>query len=388
MVIKKYSINIENCSLVVWTLAIVAYFFQFPFSKLSSFIIPFLFIYLILLLPKINIPQKKSFLILLAFFAVYLVFSVCRSINLGIPFARILRFTAILTVIPLCCFIRDENFHKKKEIFLNLAMAKSILLILFGAIIIHFGDFYHLRQWAGAFQLGDIYFLNRFIPKVQVQGNALLVVAFMLDYIKSKKFTLRNIIILGGTLVAGNFAFMLALIAFAFWQGYKYALDFIRAHKYAVYIICSVAFIAVLLLIPYVSSKIEEKMDVSNVVRIQQAYVLLDANPFIGEGLGNWITAKASKIDYNGQMYFELQTLYILNQIGLIGLGAFYAVTLKPIYKAGRTQFIFYLIYLFFSFWNPYCFDATQIITIILIMNAALGDNNDKSTDYSLSSRL
>ena len=148
-----------------------------------------------------------------------------------------------------------------------------------------------------------------------------------------------------------------------------------------------VVVVVIAALVPYISAKIEEKSAVSNMVRIEQALVLLTANPLIGDGLGCWVTAHTQNLHYNGNIYFELQTLYIFKQIGIIGLGLFYAVTLKPMCAAGKTRFIFYLIYLFFSFWNPYCFDTTQIITILLIINTSqLGEKNDKSSYYCLSS--
>ena len=385
MVIKKDVI--AKCSLISWVIAIGAYFFQFPFSKLSALILPFLFLYISLQIPQIKILKSKKYLFLLLTFFIFLIFLVNRSIFLEIDFKRILRFTVILLIIPLSFFIRDNNFSAKKEIFLNLAMVKSIILIAFGLIIIYFGDFGHFRNWAQYFGLGDIYFLNRFIPKIQVQGNALLVVAFMLDYLSIKKFTLRNIIILVGVLAAGNFAYILALIAFASWQFGKYALHLIKTNKYAKYIVAAALIIGALVLIPYISVKIEEKSSVSNAVRIEQALVLLNANPIIGDGLGCWVAAHTQSLNYNGEVYFELQTLYIFKQIGIIGLGLFYAVTLKPMYATGKTRFILYLIYLFFSFWNPYCFDITQVITILLIINTSqLGERNDKSSYYSLSS--
>lgn len=385
MVIKKDVI--AKCSLVSWVIAVGAYFFQFPFSKLSALILPFLFLYIIFQLPQIKILKSKIYLFLLLAFFVFLIFLINRSIFIEIDFTRIIRFAVVLTIIPLSFFIWDNNFSAKKEIFLNLAMVKSIILIAFGLIIVYFGDFGHFRNWAFQFGLGDIYFLNRFIPKIQVQGNALLVVAFMLDYLSTKKITLRNITILVGVLTAGNFAYILALIAFAFWQFGKYALNLIKTNRYAKYFVLAALVIAASVLLPYISAKIEEKSAFSNAVRIEQALVLLNSNPIIGDGLGCWVTAHTQNLNYNGDIYFELQTLYIFKQIGIIGLGLFYAVTLKPMYAAGKTRFIFYLIYLFFSFWNPYCFDTTQIITILLIINSSqLGEKNDKSSYYCLSS--
>ncbi|MBR3768514.1 MAG: hypothetical protein IKL10_09805 [Clostridia bacterium] len=294
-----------------------------------------------------------------------------------------------MTVIPFSCFIKDENFNQKKELFLNLAMIKSIILIFIGTIIVHDGDFRVFRDWAYSFGLGDIYFLNRFIPKVQVHGNALLVIAFMLDCLSDKKITKRKILLLLGVLVAGNFAFILALLAFIAWQAGTFAIKLAKRNKYVKYISIAVIIIAVAVLVPYFISKIVEKAATSNAVRLEQAKVFLDANPFIGDGLGCWVTAQTEHLSYNGEIYFELQTLYIFKQVGIITLLLFYAVTLIPMYYAGKNRFIFYLIYLFFSFWNPYCFDVTQIITIILAINISqLGEVNDKIAYYSIPSGL
>ena len=190
MVIKKDVI--AKCSLISWVIAVGAYFFQFPFSKLSALILPFLFLYIIFQLPQIKILKSKKYLFLLLAFFVFLIFLINRSIFLEIDFTRIIRFAVILTIIPLSFFIRDNNFSAKKEIFLNLAIVKSVILIAFGLIIVYFGDFGHFRNWAFQFGLGDIYFLNRFIPKIQVQGNALLVVAFMLDYLRENHVKKHN----------------------------------------------------------------------------------------------------------------------------------------------------------------------------------------------------
>ena len=373
---------------VLWTVAVGAYFFQFPFSGLSSLITPCLLLYVMLQLTNLRFLENKKYLYSLVIYYLLIFILICRSLFLGISASRVIRFGVILLVIPLTCIIRDNHFALKRDIFVALAIAKSIILIFFGLIIVYQGDFAHMRNWANHFDLGDIYFLNRFIPKVQVHGNALLVITFFLDYMSVKKITWKNFIILAGVLVAGNFAFMLALIAFVAWRGAIYALHFIHTNKHGKQITLAALAICLVVMIPYISSKVIETATLSNAVRIDQIMILLHANPIIGDGLGCWVSAATDYVTYEGNMYFEMQTLYIYKQIGIIALVLFYAITLMPIKSAGKKCFVIYLIYLFYSFWNPYCFDTTQMFTIILLINTTyLGEKNEKSAYHSLLSR-
>ena len=118
-------------------------------------------------------------------------------------------------------------------------------------------------------------------------------------------------------------------------------------------------------------SVVESKSLFSNAARLEQANFLIDTNFFIGDGIGNFVRKIGQFRNYNNQIYYELQTLYIYNQIGIIGLSLFYAVNilgLKGI-KHQNEKLILYLIYLFYTFWNPYCFDTTQMMAIITLIN-------------------
>lgn len=379
---------IANGSFLAWTMAIVCYFFQFPFARLAAFMVPFLFIYIFLQLPQAKVLKDKKYFIFVVAFLVYLLFSVIRSLVIGIEFQRVVRFAVILFFIPLSFCIKDSNFERKKEVFINLAIAKALILILFGLIIAYFEDFSWFRGWCQQYELGDIYFLNRFFPKVQVKGNLLILVAFILDFLSKKKLTVKNIVLLLGVLFAGNFAYILGLILFAVWYSSHKVINIIKTNKKTRFIVLGLVGIAFIAISIYVAIKFKEKSAVSNVVRLEQALILLKANPLIGDGLGAWVTAQTENLSYNGEMYFELQTLYIFKQIGVVGLGLFYTVTLMPILAKSKTSVIVYLIYLFVSFWNPYCFDSTQMITILLLMNVSnigrLGETNDKGSYYSL----
>ena len=81
-------------------------------------------------------------------------------------------------------------------------------------------------------------------------------------------------------------------------------------------------------------------------------------------------------------MYFEMQTLYIINQIGIVGILLFYSLVFVNVKKQGIEKVIVYVIYLIYSFWNPYCFDTTQIIATILIINVSTKElENIESSD-------
>lgn len=368
-----------------WCVTIFAYFFQFPFPVLSHLIVPCVLGYIVLSFWRIEILKNRVYIVGLALLGTVLVFSVVISLIKAVAITRILRFLGILVLIPAVFCIRDDDFNEKKEIFIKLALIKSIVLIFFAALVIYYGDFNWLRSWVFKYNLGDIYYLNRLFPKVQVHGNALLLISFILDYTTSKKFTLRNVILLLGVLCAGNFAFVLALMVFFGWKVMWIVVDFIKENPRLKKWTLTGAALASLVVALYFWVKIKEKSTVSNAVRLEQLFMFLDENIIFGNGLGSWIEHHSNLVHYSGDIYFELQTLYIVNQIGLIGIAMFYTVTLLPMYFSGKKRLFLYLVYLLFSFWNPYCFDSTQLITIILIMNTAeLGDYNEKSDYYRL----
>lgn len=368
-------------TVALWTTAVTGYFFQFPFSFLAALITPCGVAYVLLSFHNYYLQKNKVYLILLGVFFCYLTFSVIEALVFGTELVRVLRFGAILGLLPLCCLIHDAEFEAKWKIFFDLAMVKSAVLLLIWLWLMVAGDYTAFRDWAWENGFGDIYMLSRWNAKVQVHGNALLLVAFIVDFTGKRRLTLQNGIVLTGILAAGNFAFVLGLGVFAAWHG----LIWIKARKVSKRIVVVILACGLLLSAPYVAAKIAQKAEVSNKTRIEQAQVLLDANPIIGEGLGNYIRAETTTRNYDGDIYFELQTLYIYNQVGLLGLGLAYGLTVWPLWRKGKKRAILYLIYLMYAFWNPYCWDMTHIITLLILMNTLwLGGEYDKSDYYSL----
>ena len=342
-----------------WFIAIFSYFFQCPFSFLSRFIIPALFIFILLEGSNFHV-KGYGFKEAVYFYVSYISILLILSILKGNIIAWALRFYMILLAIPICFAIKDQKFEMEEKIFFWLAIVKSIMLIGIVVCVIWMKDPAPFRQWARTNGYGDVYIDHGFI-KVQVHGSALLVVAFMLNYMKEKRFACSNIILLLGVLAAGNFAFILGLVGFITYLACKVMLTANGTNLFKKSIIIVIGIIGLAVMIPYISNQIKWKSDFSNRIRDEQAKLLLNTNivddPALIERFGRYT------------YYYELQTLYIFNQIGFIGLILFYIITLWAAYKNGWNCFWIYLLYLFYSFWNPYCFDTTQMIAIIMIIN-------------------
>lgn len=371
-------------STIAWTLSLAAYFFQFPFSWASSWILPFFFVFLLTQVPNIRLPQSKPLRILLLIYGLYLLVEAIRSVFLGVSLDRIIRFFAILLLIPLCCMVRPKVFQRHLRILTFLAVGKALLLIAIAFNLLVVGSHDAIRAWLYEHNRGDIYLLHG-LPYVQVHGNALLIVAFMVECMHHRRLTKQGALILVGVLCAGNFAFILGLAAFVCYLLWLYIVPKIKSGEINLRKTLIIAGICAVPALAYFILKVIEKSAVSNAVRMDQFKILLDTNLLWGRGLGSFIEASTSFVSYSGEIYYELQTLYIVNQIGFVGIALYFFISLHAVSKRGKHTLVVYLIYLLYSFWNPYCFDATQLISCFAILNMLpLGGNNDQSSYHYL----
>ena len=147
------------------------------------------------------------------------------------------------------------------------------------------------------------------------------------DYIKYA-------IILLSVIIAGNLAFWIASLTFAFIGIImKYGLvilDFskeqIRKFKYKFYILVSFIFLLVLSIgIIYIYQTIILKMESSIPTRLDQVFVLFmnlsetTITLFFGQGLGNTVDVVTEYRDYTGAYYYELQLIYIRSEERRVG---------------------------------------------------------------------
>lgn len=352
-----------------WAFAIFGFCFQCYFPKLSDIIVPCLIIFLILEAPSMTFERVKGWTNLYGIWIFYLLISlIVALLSSGLNYNSF-RFLTILLIIPLAEIIEEKNFSLEWRTFQLLMVARVIPVAYTWIILFITKNFSPYREWALLSGAGDIYIING-IPRIQLRGSSLFVVGFLIDFYKRKKIDLFNVLMIAGALISGNAAYVLG-IAVGLLLFFLPREKNIAMKSWKFIILIPLLAIGIAFFAKYSISSLNEKAGSANAIRSEQASVLLDTNPVIGRGLGHPIVKTTSTRNYNGDTYFELQTLYIFNQVGLVGLLFFYILTITPYLGVEkRYQLYAYLSYLIYTFWNPYCFDSTHIITVILITNS------------------
>lgn len=368
-----------------FSISIFCYYAQFFFNVLSSFIVPALGICLLLSINDISKNINNNILFLLSIYYLFIGCSLIISVFHSYETTKIVRFLLILIILPL--FFININTHIKHDffnMFIFFSCLKAIILIVIYIIFLKSGSYKLLREFA-LIHGGDIYSLGGLGGRhlyIQIQGNALLLVSFMLRFFRTKIFDLINLILFLGVFLAGNFAFYLGITVFFGYCIYKRIIDNKREWYITIVLAFCLFIIGSFIFLPYVQEQIRFKAIKSNVVRVEQAKILLSGNIITGNGIGNRINAQTSTRIYDGDLYFELQTLYIINQIGFVGYILFMFCTLYIFYIKNKNMMIVYLIYIFYSFWNPYCFDTTHMIAALLLINEQYPTNKEKINNF------
>jgi hypothetical protein len=200
-------------------------------------------------------------------------------------------------------------------------------------------------------------------------GSVTFVTLFILRFEKHR-FDKINIILLCGIIIAGNFAFQLGLVLYAVYYICKHYIIKNKKWCYNIVLIMFLGMLFLILSLPYVNYKRELKADTGNALRDEQAEILLTTGNIItGNGFGYDVKVKGKKRDYTGSIYYELQSFYILNQIGLVGFVYFMFITIYLLYEKNRKMLPIYIVYLVYTFFNPYVFDTGQMIVLMLMVS-------------------
>lgn len=363
-------------SSILWGISIFSFSFQCYIPQLSGLIVPFLLLFMFSEIPNMKFNLFNKWLQLFGVYTVYLCISFLSGIYKGYEISRGMRFFAILFFIPVAQLIFEKEFKLEWIIFKLIMSMKSISVLIIWIQVFLSQNYENWRYWIRQRGGGDIYISNG-LTKVQLAGNSLFLMGLILNGKKKKKIDIFGVLMLLGLLASGNSAYILGLVLFLI-SNYCSILKNKKSVSYKKILFSSIiAFLISVIFIDYAYKQLKIKAEYSNAIRVEEAQVLLSANLLTGRGLGAKIDRNTISrynaihmYDYVDSMYFELQTFYIFYQIGILGLIPFYMLTIVPyIKKEKKKQLIAYFIYLCYTFWNPYCFDSTHIITLILINN-------------------
>lgn len=302
------------------------------------------------------------------------------------------RFFLVLIVILISITIKPNT----KIITFFLAIS-----VLFTIFLIYKEFYYVLRpgQWIvdrkiwGLNGIGDVYSYNNWFYRIQVKGNALVPVSFFVTfyYVKEKKIRVMLLLLfLVGIIIAGNTMFIIGLIVFYFMDIFFLRRDQIKKLTLFRLILILVGLIGIFVMIFYLIGMISLKQESSIPTRIDQLNVLMQnysdtlLGTIFGKGLGNVLINVVTPFrDYSGDTYFELQVIYIINQIGIFVMMIYlfiYYELIKNNWKSKCTT-ICLIAYLVYAVSNPYIFDVTNIIVVLLLSSL---DNHLKKEKESL----
>jgi len=390
--ISNFSALLSSLSFLGLTICLTR---QFPFSFLSSILTVFL---LLTLLAHVYLNHKKKSKINV--FDLTVLISLLGAI-LGYSLARenspllVIRFFTILLFINVVLLFKAGNVSHLK-VFKYVYLLQAIIIIVIGVtmpILFDITTFSPVRSMFLQNQWGDIYSHNALFYRVQVIGSALMPIFFFLSYIQYRESNTHSIFVLCisflGCVFAGNLAYFLAM--FIFLGIYEIRRLGSLGHMINKYKLM-VSFLLIVLIpifLYYVFTLFLMKSDGSGgsvSTRIDQVNVLMNSmnanymTLLFGNGIGHTLSVVSPIRDYTGSVYFELQALYFLNQLGFIPFSFLFLFHIYLFIKriSDFNSRLIYFIYLFYAAINPYFLDSSHVVVLILLL--ALNTYQEKKT--------
>jgi hypothetical protein len=332
---------------------------------------------------------KCLFILNIICLTILLVYSIVGEHNSG---SLAIRFYSIFVLLLSAFFLPPKKIYV--TIFIALAVLQSVLLIGLETYIVLLRDpefSGYIRGRVMELGLGDIYTFNQYFYRIQIKGNPILPIAFLVSLFAIQSTRLKisaAALLFVGTIVAGNFAFILAIVFFfgmysvILFFSNKTVSDYVKnlfnSRKRMIMLVGTLLLVFILaasVLFPYLKELFLLKMQVSIPARFDQVNHLIDSltetpvTLLFGQGLGNVINVISDFRDYRNNYYYELQTIYILNQVGILYFLLFLLTKIIFVIKFWKNKYTYliYLSYLVYAFTNPYLFDTTNIVVLIVL---------------------
>ena len=353
---------------------------QVPFKSFSSLMNLSLFGFFALQLNYILKKSERNSLLFLLGFVGWGFIMLGYSSVIGNSLGNSFRFLTILILIQTAFFIKPNT--KYINILIGFLVLQSLFLISLHLVLNIFfnsSSYLFIRLFFQSQGWGDLYTYNGLFYNIQILGNALLPVGVFISivYYSGLKRKVITTILFLGMMVAGNFAFILGFSVFLL-------LLFLVAKSYNTRRFLTIAVMGLLLgfmaakpALSYLNKTITNKSEESNPTRIDQSKVLwenLSENPInlvFGKGLGNTLKVKTKWRDYTDNIYFELQSLYFLNQMGFLNFLGFVVSNILCViifFRQPKVKVI-YFAYIIYAFFNPYFLDTSHIVVIIALVS-------------------
>lgn len=367
---------------------------QVPFSHLSSIMNLALigFIFCSFILARVN--RVRYFAIQLWLVILFLLLISYYSLFLGNDPELISRFLVILFIMCVSYHIKPDKNYIYIAAFCFFIQAMVVIVLQFLLNFYFSADYastirnlYILKGW------GDVYNYGYGLWNVQLKGNALLPFFCFISFLIFQGW--RRIIITSvfaiSCLFSGNFAFVLGF--FSFFSLYALIKVGRSMNKLRTFIVLCI--VTILLsssfVYKYITKVIEQKSGYSGQHRLEQTLALIGdmgdnyISAFFGKGLGN-VNISGFGFEFHNTIYFELQTLYILNQLGVLFFIAFlfFNVFFTVKYIRYPVLIAVYMSYVVYSFWNPYIFDTNHIVVIVVLVSLSHLMKNEKLGEVSV----
>lgn len=363
--------------------AVIIFFLtrQFPFGSFSYLMNISLIAVFGLSAYDTYIHIKESHLNIKAFVfclqLLILLYAIAGFVIFQHPVGLVLRFSTILILLTLAYFIKLPTSIVR--IFNVFVLIEAIFVIALEAILLFAftkETYAPVRFFFLDRGFGDVYTYNGWFYYIQIRGTAILPFAYMFTYIRpgNRSVWLTRGILFFSVIFAGNFGYLIGLAFFHLIWFFKS--DDVAVFRSKVFKVLILAALLILPVMQFVFSTLERKQGQSLGTRFDQTEVLMSdlgsslPNFFLGRGLGNQIERQTDFRDYSHFIYYELQSLYFLNQMGVILFLIFITYNiLMTLYNYRQNPWIIvlYASYIIYAATNPYFLDTTQIVVILML---------------------